>query len=82
MLTHRPLTSPAALRRAALVAAVGALSSFSACGDDGAASADGTARLEASLGFLSSEYQFSSDQVGCVREQLERRDIATCAVAQ
>lgn len=30
-------------------------------------------RLEASLSFLSTDYQFSSDQVGCVREQLERR---------
>lgn len=41
-------------------------------GDEGVSDADRT-RLEASLSFLDADFQFTADQVGCVREQLERR---------
>ena len=41
-------------------------------GDEGVSDADRT-RLEASLSFLNADFQFTADQVGCVREQLERR---------
>lgn len=53
--------------------AVGTLVTLVGCGGGDDVSEADRARLEASLSFLGAQYQFSADQVGCVREQLERR---------